>query len=93
MVAVSLKKKGIIRIVGIQTECTYIETYIDAPNSYGAMLRKNLKLVIDDEGSITRALEPLQSTGVTLLGALANAINKDSWMDIVKFDPVKLGEK
>ncbi len=33
-------KKGEIKIVGKLTQCTYIETYIDAPNSYGAMLRK-----------------------------------------------------
>lgn len=76
-------KKGEIKIVGKATPCTYIETYIDAPNSYGTMLRKGLRLVIDDNGKIIRALQPLQTTGFTLLGTVANAINKYSWYDIV----------
>ena len=76
--------KGSFKIMSKMTECTYIETYIDAPNSYGAMLRKNIRLVIDDNGKITRALEPLQTNGVTLLGMLANAANKDNWSDICK---------
>ena len=78
-------KKGSFKILGRLTDCTYIETYIDAPNSYGAMLRKQLRLVIDDNGNITRALQLLQTTGVTLLGVIANAANKDNWCDIVKF--------
>ncbi len=77
-------KKGSMKIVGKLTECTYIETYIDAPNSYGAMLRKKLRLIVSD-GKITRALQELQTSGVTLLGAIANAANKDNWTDIVKF--------
>lgn len=78
-------KKGSFKILGKLTDCTYIETYIDAPNSYGAMLRKQLRLVIEDDGKITRALHQFQTTGVTLLGAIANAAIKDSWCDIVKF--------
>ncbi|MBQ0111002.1 MAG: hypothetical protein KBS41_03645 [Oscillospiraceae bacterium] len=78
-------KKGSFKIIGKLIECTYIETYIDAPNSYGAMLRKKLRLVVDDSGKITRALELLQTSGVTLLGVIANAANKDNWCDIVKF--------
>lgn len=77
-------KKGEIKINSKLTQCTYIETYIDAPNSYGAMLRKNLRLVVDDNGAITRALQELQTSGVTLLGIIANAANKDNWTDIVK---------
>jgi hypothetical protein len=49
------------------------------------MLRQKLRLVIDDEGKITRALQELQTSGVTLLGVIANAANKDNWTDIVKF--------
>lgn len=78
-------KKGSIKINSRLTECTYIETYIDAPNSYGAMLRKKIRLVMNDEGKIIRALHELQTSGVTLLGAIANAANKDNWTDIVKF--------
>lgn len=77
-------KKGEMKIKSKLTQCTYIETYIDAPNSYGAMLRKKLRLVMDDNGKITRALQELQTSGVTLLGAIANAANKDNWTDIVK---------
>lgn len=78
-------KKGAIKINSKMIQCTYIDTYIDAPNSYGAMLRKKLRLVIDDNGKITRALQELQTSGVTLLGAIANAANKDNWTDIVKW--------
>ena len=78
-------KKGEIKISGSLTKCTYIETYIDAPNSYGAMLRKKLRLVVDNSGKITRALEELQTSGTSLLGIIANAALKDSWGDIVKF--------
>ena len=81
----SMVKKGSMKINSKLTDCTYIETYIDAPNSYGAMLRKKLRLIMDDEGKITRALHELQTSGVTLLGAIANAANKDNWTDIVKF--------
>jgi len=77
-------KKGEIKIDGKLTQCTYIETYIDAPNSYGAMLRKKLRLVIDDSGKITKALQELQTSGTSLLGIIANAAFKDSWTDIVK---------
>ncbi len=81
----SMIKKGSIKVDGSTKEYTYIETYIDAPNAYGTMLRKQLKLVMNDDGKITRALEELKVSSVTLLGALANAANKDTWHDIVKF--------
>lgn len=78
-------KKGEFKINNKLTNCTYIETYIDAPNSYGAMLRKKLRLIVNDNGVITRALQELQTSGVTLLGVIANAANKDNWTDIVKW--------
>lgn len=78
-------KKGEFKIIGVLTACTYIETYIDAPNSYGAMLRKKLRLIVDDSGKITRALEETQTSGTSLLGIIVNAALKDSWGDIVKF--------
>ena len=34
---------------------------------------------------IVGLLHELQTSGVTLLGAIANAANKDNWTDIVKF--------
>lgn len=80
----SMIKKGPIRISSKTAEYTYIDTYIDAPNSYGALLRKKLRLIISDEGKITRVLEELQVSGVTLLGAIVNAANKDIWTDFVK---------
>ena len=76
--------KGKVKFDNKENDCTYIETYIDAPNSYGALLRKKLRLVVDDDGKITRALQELQTSGVTLLGMLANAALKDSWGDICK---------
>ena len=51
----------------------------------GAMLRQELRLIIDDNGKIIRAMQKLQTSGVTLLGMLANAALKDTWSDIVKF--------
>lgn len=62
---------------------TYIETYIDSANSYGALLRKPLRLVLDDNGIIVRALEEMQTNSVTLLGTIANAMSADVWCDIV----------
>lgn len=76
--------KGTVKFDSKENECTYIETYIDAPNSYGALLRKKLRLVINEEGKITRALQELTTSGTTLLGMLANAALKDSWGDICK---------
>jgi hypothetical protein len=76
--------KGTIKFDGKENQCTYIDTYIDAPNSYGALLRQKLKLVVDENGKITRALQELKTSGVTLLGILANAALKDSWGDICK---------
>lgn len=80
--------KGSIKINSVVTQCTYIDTYIDAANSYGAMLRQKIRLVLDDQGNITRALQELQTSGITLLGAIANAANKDNWTDIVHFKTI-----
>lgn len=77
-------KKGEIKIAGEATQCTYIETWIDAQNSYGAMLRKKLRLVVDENGKIIRALQEAQTSGTSLLGIIANAALKNSWIDIVK---------
>ncbi len=76
--------KGTIKFDGKENECTYIDTCIDAPNSYGALLRKKIKLVVDENGKITRALQELKTSGVTLIGMLANAALKDSWGDLCK---------
>ena len=35
----------------------YIETYIDAANSYGAMLRKNILIIIDRDGKPQMVVE------------------------------------
>ncbi len=76
--------RGTIKFDGRENQCTYIDTYIDAPKSYGALLRQKIKLVVDENGKITRALQELKTSGVTLLGILANAALKDSWGDICK---------
>ena len=76
--------RGVINFDGKENECTYINTYIDAANSYGTPLRQEIRLVIDENGKITRALQELKTNGVTLLGMLANAALKGSWGDICK---------
>lgn len=76
--------KGTLKFDAKENQCTYVDTYIDAPNSYGAMLRQKIRLVVDENGKITRALQELKTSGVTLLGMLANAALKDSWGDICK---------
>lgn len=77
--------KGAFKFDGKENYCTYISTYVDAPNSYGAMLREELRLIVDDNGKITRALQKAKTSGVTLLGMLANAALKNTWVDIIKF--------
>lgn len=51
----------------------YIETYIDAPNSYGAMLRKKLRIVIDGEGTPQMVLDNVKG----LLGG-----ESENWMPL-----------
>ena len=51
----------------------YIETYIDAPNSYGAMLRKKLRIVIDGEGEPQMVLDNVKG----LLGG-----ESENWMPL-----------
>lgn len=80
----SMIAKGKIELVdSTELDCTYIETYIDAPNSYGTMLRKQLRLVLSENGFIVRALEPYEGQGYTLIGMVANAALKGKWTDIV----------
>ena len=76
--------EGPIKIDSKEVECTYIETYIDATNSYGAYLRKKIRLVVNEEGKIIRILQEAQTSGVTLLGMLGNALLKGCWIDLVK---------
>lgn len=44
----SMVKKGRIKIDYSEREEMYIETYIDAPNSYGTMLREEIIIGIDE---------------------------------------------
>ena len=39
----------------------FISTYIDAPNSYGAMLRKEIGIVIDDDFNPQFTIEPIKT--------------------------------
>ena len=54
----------------------YIETYIDAPNSYGALLRKKLRIVINGEGTPQMVIEKVEGNG--LITGLLTA-NTDDW--------------
>ena len=44
----SMVKEGMIKLDFSQVYCRYIETFVDAPNSYGTMLREPIILGIDD---------------------------------------------
>ena len=44
----SMVKEGQIELDGTQQKVRYIETYVDAPNSYGAMLREQIIIGIDE---------------------------------------------
>lgn len=46
---ISMVKYGTIRLDGKEQTLRYIETYVDAPNSYGTMLREEIIIGIDDE--------------------------------------------
>ena len=39
----------------------YIETYIDAPNAYGTMLREQIAIVIDEQSNFTMVLQALKN--------------------------------
>ena len=47
----------------IKMQVRYISTYIDAPNSYGAMLRKEIGIVIDDDFNPQFTIEPIKTFG------------------------------
>lgn len=59
----SMIKEGEIKIsegFGSQThKLRYIETYVDAPNAYGTMLRAEIALVIDDDFNFKMVLQAL----------------------------------
>ena len=42
-------KEGTIKLDFKEQKVKYIETYVDAPNSYGAMLREEIIIGIDDD--------------------------------------------
>lgn len=44
----TMVKKGFIKIDSCEREEMYIETYVDAPNAYGTMLRENIIIGIDE---------------------------------------------
>lgn len=68
----SMIKEGELKIsagLGSKTlNLRYIETYIDAPNSYGTMLREQIAIVIDDDFNFTMVLQGLKNpfTGKSL---------------------------
>lgn len=45
----SMVKQGTIRLDFKEQYVRYIETYVDAPNSYGAMLREDIIIGIDED--------------------------------------------
>ena len=57
----SMIKEGNLSILNglkyIPTNVRYIETYIDAPNSYGTMLRKDICIVVDNDFNPLYTLE------------------------------------
>lgn len=68
----SMVKEGELKIsagFGAKTHnLRYIETYVDAPNSYGTMLREVIAIVIDDEFNFTMVLQAMKNpfTGKSL---------------------------
>ena len=45
----AMVKEGTIELDGSQQKARYIETYVDASNSYGTMLREEIIIGIDDD--------------------------------------------
>ena len=39
----------------------YIETYVDAPNAYGTMLREQIAIVIDEQSKFSMVLQALKN--------------------------------
>ena len=62
----SMIKEGELKIskgfLGSETKnLRYIQTYVDAPNAYGTMLREEIALVIDDDFNFTLILQALKN--------------------------------
>ena len=61
----SMIKEGELKIsagLGSKTHnLRYIQTYVDAPNAYGTMLREEIALVIDDNFNFTMVLQALKN--------------------------------
>ena len=57
----SMIKQGELNVLSglkyVPVKTTYIETYIDAPNSYGTMLRKEICIVVDNDFNPQYVLE------------------------------------
>lgn len=53
---------------------TYIQTYLDATNSYGAYIRQSLRILLDNEGQPTHIVYPVKLFG----------IESDSFAELVK---------
>lgn len=98
----SMVKDGLIRVNGEdengkpkmtakipQQQLRYIETYIDAQNSYGAMLREKILIVINEDGIPQRVLSQVKTTpigGLTLLAkALSDSMNGVYYANMIKF--------
>ena len=85
----SMIKEGVVNIFNKtkfeDRNVRYIETWIDATNSYGAYIRGRLRIVIDAEGKPELVLQPA-ANAVTPVGGLLTALGKkilhggsDSW--------------
>lgn len=71
---------------------TFIETFIDAQNSYGALLREDLLIVLNENGIPVRVLTKVKVSAVTP-GLLRFAQKKalsinggEYWKNFIKFD-------
>ena len=75
----SMVKEGTVNILEGWSykpkEIRYIDTYIDASNGFGAMLRKKLRIVIDGDGNMQMVLEKVELGGI--IGALSS--DMDNW--------------
>mgnify|MGYP003340198968 CR=1 FL=1 len=77
-------KREEMDISGKKGTHSFIETYIDAANGYGALKRRRLRLLLED-GKIVRVLEfGGEEEAVTLLGVLGKQFIKKSWFDLCK---------
>lgn len=72
----SMVKVGKIKLDFKEQEAKYIETYVDAPNSYGTMLREEIIIGIDDD------FNPLYWAQHVQMGALLG--KSKGWITISK---------